>query len=287
MHETEFGDIDIPGVNDVWGSGPNDVWFALRDGRLLHIGNIPPNVGDISAPLDPVPVDTTIDVSAGFSDPGVLDTHTATWDWGDDLTSPGTVAETGGSGTVAGSHSYAEAGVYTIDLTVTDEDGASDAATYQYVVVYDPEGGFVTGGGWIWSEAGYCQLDDACASAVGKANFGFVSKYKKGASAPTGNTEFQFRAGNLNFHSSSYDWLVIAGSKAMYKGEGTVNGGGDYGFLISAVDEKLTPSTDVDLFRIKIWDRSADVVVYDNMMGQGEDASPTTAVGGGNIVVHK
>jgi hypothetical protein len=39
----------------------------------------------------------------------------------------------------------------------------------------------VTGGGWIFSEAGWCQLDDICAGAEGKANFGFVSKYKKGA----------------------------------------------------------------------------------------------------------
>lgn len=46
-------------------------------------------------------------------------------------------------------------------------------------------------------------------SLTGKASFGFVSKYKKGSSIPTGNTEFQFKAGNLNFHSGVYDWLVI------------------------------------------------------------------------------
>ena len=42
---------------------------------------------------------------------------------------------------------------------------------------------------------------------TGKANFGFVSKYQHGQSTPDGNTEFQFKAGDLNFHSSSYEWL--------------------------------------------------------------------------------
>ena len=57
-------------------------------------------------------------------------------------------------------------------------------------------------------------------SLAGRANFGFVSKYKKGAAAPEGQTEFQFQAGNLNFHSEAYEWLVVSGAKAQYKGTG-------------------------------------------------------------------
>ena len=59
-----------------------------------------------------------------------------------------------------------------MQVTVTDDDDASDTAIFEFVVVYDPSGGFVTGGGWIDS------LEDAYAadsSLVGKANFGFVS----------------------------------------------------------------------------------------------------------------
>jgi hypothetical protein len=175
------------------------------------------------------------------------------------------------------------------ELTFVCEDSEyNSGADSTMVVVYDPDGGFVTGGGWIWSETGYCQLDDICASASGKANFGFISKYKKGASTPTGQTEFQFKAGDLNFHSDSYEWLVVAGAKAMYKGVGTINGEGNYGFMLMAIDAELTPSTDVDLFRIKIWDKDAgDSVVYDNEMDEVEDADLTTAIGGGNIKVHK
>ncbi len=121
----------------------------------------------------------------------------------------------------------------------------------------DPSGGFVTGGGWIYSEAG-SYLPDL--TAEGKATFGFVSKYKKGASVPTGNTEFQFHAGDLNFHSTSYDWLVVTGSDfAKFKGTGTINGEGTYKFQIWAGDSAL------DTFRIKIWyEDGGEVVVYDN-----------------------
>ena len=76
------------------------------------------------------------------------------------------------------------------------------------------------------SPAGACQLTPGCATATGKANFGFVSKYKKGSNTPDGQTEFQFQAGDINFHSSAYDIgsLVVSGYKAQYKGTGEING---------------------------------------------------------------
>ncbi|MGH7534283.1 MAG: hypothetical protein ACREMG_01720, partial [Gemmatimonadales bacterium] len=116
---------------------------------------------------------------------------------------------------------------------------------------------------------------------TGKANFGFVSKYQKGANVPTGNTEFQFHAAGLNFKSTVYEWLVVSGgSKASYKGSGTINGSGNYGFLLSAVD-----ASSGDKFRIKIWDKATSTVVYDNQMGAGDDATATTMIAGGSIVV--
>ncbi len=162
-------------------------------------------------------------------------------------------------------------GVYTVTLTVTDPYGASDSCQAM-LVVYDPSGGFVTGGGWIWSAKGAYIADPWL---EGKANFGFVSKYNKGASVPTGQTEFVFQAGDLNFHSSSYDWLVVNqnGSNAQFKGSGTINGAGDYKFMLWAGDG--VPDT----FRIKIWqENGGEVVVYDNGFNQ--------PIGGGSIVVH-
>ena len=58
--------------------------------------------------------------------------------------------------------------------------------------------------------------------------------------------------------------------------------------MLSAIDAAETPSTDIDLFRIKIWDKdNGDAVVYDNQLGAGEDADPSTEISGGNIIVHK
>ena len=175
---------------------------------------------------------------------------------------------------------------YPVDVyEVRVSDGCGCLEDIGFVAVYDPSAGFVTGGGWIYSDAGAYVPDPG---AEGKAAFGFVSKYKKGQQTPTGNTQFQFNTGDLNFHSDNYDWLVIAGHKAMYKGTGTINGDGNYGFMLSAIDEKLTPSTDVDMFRIKIWDKdNGDGIVYDNQMGDSDADDPTTEIAGGQIVIHK
>ena len=57
--------------------------------------------------------------------------------------------------------------------------------------------------------------------------------------------------------------------------------------MLTSIDEALTPSTDVDLFRIKIWDKATGEVIYDNQVGDEEDADPTTELGGGSIRIHK
>ena len=64
-------------------------------------------------------------LSTSFTDdPG--DTHTATIDWGDGWVEPGSVTEDSGegTGTVSGSHFYADNGTHTIDVTVDDGFGS-------------------------------------------------------------------------------------------------------------------------------------------------------------------
>jgi hypothetical protein len=146
-------------------------------------------------------------------------------------------------------------------------------AVYQYVVVYDPTAGFVTGGGWFNSPAGAYKED---LSLQGQATFGFVSRYKKGAAVPTGNTAFEFQAGDLGFRSTSYDWLVVKGSnQASFKGSGTINGEGKYKFIVWAGDGAP------DTFRIRIWDEveetAEEIDIYDNGVDQ--------AINGGSIVI--
>jgi hypothetical protein len=238
-----------------------DSWVFLEESSFVCAPLNQPPTADPNGPYlgaagSPIPFDGT-----GSFDPDD-DALAYDWDWGDGTTSPDAGANP--------SHTYTEADIYDVCLTV--DDGLAQDTACTYAVVYDSSAGFVTGGGWIDSPAGAYRPDP---SLTGKANFGFVSKYKKGADTPAGNTEFQFHAAELNFHSSSYDWLVVTGSNyARFKGLGTINGEGEYNFMLWAGDDEP------DTFRIKIWWEEDDTehVVYDNGMDQ--------AIEGGSIVVH-
>jgi hypothetical protein len=216
-------------------------------------------VGPLTASAAIVPLGSPVAMTAPFTDANAADTHTAVWSWGDGSTSGGSVAESAGSGAATGSHVYGAPGVYRVVVTITDDRGLAATAAYENLVVYDPNGGFATGGGWIGSPSG-------------KTSFGFVAKYKKGATVPTGTTELQLRGDGLNFHSTSYEWLVVAGASAQLEGHGTIDGSGDYTFRLWAGDG----SPDTLRIRITAADGS---VVYDNGTDQ--------PLGGGSIVVHE
>ncbi|MGH2806616.1 MAG: PKD domain-containing protein, partial [Actinomycetota bacterium] len=275
---TAFVDLDRNGVQNSAepGASATKAWVAP---------NTPPVVGPITAPIDPVTVGTEIHASADFTDPDIGDVHTATWDWGDGTQSAGTVTEPTPltDGHVTGSHTYTTPGIYTVTVTVDDGE-ATGSSVFRYVVIYDPNGGFVTGGGWIDSPAGSLAADP---SKTGRANFGFSSKYKKGATVPTGVTEFQFKTGNLNFHSSTYEWLVVGGARAQYKGVGTINGSGSYGFKLTAIDGQLSGGGGFDKMRMKIWELATGQLVYDDQTGADDSSDASTPLGGGSIIIHK
>ena len=244
----------------------NISYFPHSDVVNFEVFNNHPPIAAVNGPyLTPVNSPITVDGTESSDPDG--DFLIFDWNWGDSTTS-----------TDAGptpNHTYAEAGIYDICLTVDDSDLSDTTCTF--AVVYDPSAGFVTGGGWIDSQAGSYKLDQ---SLTGKANFGFVSKYKKGANTPTGHTEFQFQTASVNFNSNSYEWLVInqGGTNAQFKGEGTINNGYDpngnlFKFMIWATDDS------VDTFRIKIWwEDDTEHLIYDN----GSDQE----ISGGQIVIH-
>jgi hypothetical protein len=228
--------------------------------------NVAPVIAEpINLPNTPMLVGSTINASATFTDPGLLDTHTALWDWGDGTNTAGIV----NGNNVSGSHAYTKPGLYTVILSMSDDDGGSDLAMYQYVVIYDPKSGFATGFGWI-------------KSSNKRAQFGFVAYYlPKDASTPRGSVVFQDPSAKLNFVGTKFEWLIVNGSKAQIKGTGFVNRTGGYSFIISVIDGRP------DKFRIKIWDKTTGEVIYDNQPGAADDANPTTKVQGGSIVIYK
>ncbi|OGH15341.1 MAG: hypothetical protein A2689_02050 [Candidatus Levybacteria bacterium RIFCSPHIGHO2_01_FULL_38_96] len=96
------------------------------DNVVISVNNAAPVVGAISASQayfilgNP----TTINTAGSFTDAGILDIHSALWDFGEGI-SLGNVTESNGNGTATGTFVYTVPGTYTVSLTVTDNDGDS------------------------------------------------------------------------------------------------------------------------------------------------------------------
>jgi len=242
----------------------------------VTVNNVAPVIDTLDLPMDSVDISNTVNLSATFTDPGTLDVHTYVIDWGD-----GNESDTLPIGVraVDANHTYAASGLYNVTFTVEDDDLGNDTE-FQYVLVYDPASGSVDGKGSFNSPAGAYVVDPGL---TGVATFDFNSKYKKGVL--TGETVFELEG--LNFYSVDHEWMMVAGHKATYKGNGTINGEGNYEFLISAIDAERTSSANTDMFRIKIWNTTT--VIYDNNVGVGVDtgdyADPITPIPKGKIKI--
>jgi len=144
-------DYDNDGVWDTsWSDDPisqfvwNDDYFSdvkveITDGTesdtdttSVMVYNLAPMVS-IDAVTQPFPdfilPSDVIEFHGSLYDPGILDTHVIAWDFGDD---------TPESDTLTSTHAYAEAGVYTVTLEVTDDDGGIGSAFFT-ITVESPE----------------------------------------------------------------------------------------------------------------------------------------------------
>jgi len=262
---------------------------------LMFVDDLGPLSTNVTALPSPVPVNSAVTLSALVDDTSRGGTRIFSAEYSIDgsayylpMDALDGVFDTVQEQVVATLPAFSEPAVHVVCVrgwdAMRNEQGPDECI---FLPVYDPTAGFVTGGGWIISPPGaYVPTPQL----TGKATFGFVSKYLKGAKVPTGQTQFDFQVGDLNFHSSSYDWLVVAGARAQYKGTGTVNGVGPYKFILTAIDAEVNKndSFTVDRFRIKIWTEGASGVqnvVYDNALGIDADAG-TTPISGGSIIVH-
>ena len=133
-------------------------------------------------------------------------------------------------------HSYAAQDIYTVSVDISD--GCGNLATDEIVVVAsDPNDGFTTRGARFIPDAESFLDSTLVTSTTAKANFGFVVKYKQGASNPSGNLEFVYRSGDIDLHSLDMEWLLItSATKVRFKGLATINGEGEYTFKVTAED---------------------------------------------------
>lgn len=225
---------------------------------------------------------SSVPFSAPWTDVNLLDTHTAQCNVLDVFgTTPNTsvsgTAPGSGSGTATCNVTFGTTGIFSVSLTVTDQDGASGTSTAIQVVVYDPSAGFVTGGGWFTPDPQTC----VCTPG-GKATFGLVARYQRGSSVPTGVQEFQYKVDNINLHSTSFDWLVVSGPQAQFQGTGTINGAGAYKFRVTVRDGDLIGQP--DRFEIRILPGGSTDFGGVHLWKGGNDL--TGSNGAGSIVIH-
>ncbi|HYM11713.1 MAG TPA: hypothetical protein VEU62_13340, partial [Bryobacterales bacterium] len=244
----------------------------------VKIDETVPVVSNVLANPDPVALNTGATLTATVTDPGsvVSGVASAQYNINGGPSSPMSGSFNQPSVNVtAAVPAFTATGVYNVCVSGTDVAGNPSAASCIPLPVYDPTGGFATGGGSISSPAG---ADLANPSASGQATFGFVSKYLPGANTPSGNLEFHFTAGNLHFKSTGMDWLVVTGEpRAQFHGTGTINGGTVCQFQVDAWNNSFQPGN-LDAFGIKIYS-------CDN--GQDRYSVPATPLTNGSIIIHK
>jgi uncharacterized delta-60 repeat protein len=266
------------------GNAPYTVTVVITDDAessdtepaTVTVENVAPQVGAITASINPLQVNSATTVSSSFTDPaGTQDApYIIEWDWGDGNIDTETIAA---PAAVSKVHTYTTAGVYEITLTVTDKDGGAGERTFQYLSVFDatPQGLFSAGQKYTSPLGAYPQ-DPA---ATGNVMFGLSYKYQ--GDMPAGNRQFtmDFKEANFEFNATTVSSLVIANGIGMLRGTGTItNREGSFAFL--AVGNEAT-----DAIRIQIKDAAGNIV-YDTQPGAADTASPVTGVTAGNVLAH-
>ncbi|WP_143962496.1 choice-of-anchor tandem repeat GloVer-containing protein [Litoribacter populi] len=198
----------------------------------------------------------------------------ATWQWGNEESS----AVEMGENKIAGAFKYEEAGLYRIALEYADGCGQTKTVESDPYPVYDPDAGRLIGAGWFNSPQGaYISKP----RSAGRAFFNINALYHRNSKTPSGMASFSTR--DFSFHSTYFNWLVIDDEKAVLQGVGKVNGRGNFGILMSAVEGNLEGESTGRL-RVKIWDRNRDdLLIYDNDMDAPTDALAENSIDQGTI----
>jgi len=225
-------------------------------------------------------IGSTVDFAGEFWD-RPTNKHTAKWSI-DNASVKGTLTEptVNKKGKVIGSYKFTSPGVYKLQMNTTDQTGVTSYSNTngdleEIVVIYDPNGGYTYGGGWFTSQPG-ALVDDP--SAEGKASYGFTVNYFKNSTYPKGETQFEFKVGSFEFNALNFDYMVINGARAQFKGTGKITGDqSGYGFIMTVIDGDLDGSG-VDKIRMKVYNKTNGRVVYDNQPDASDAADPVTAV---------
>lgn len=132
--------LDGPTVRTAVVRVTDDGDLTASSAATITIVNAAPVVANISLVRNPLRIGAALQATASFSDPGVADTHTGTWTWGDGTAAVAAISP----GSVAASHTYTAVGVFPVRVDVTDDDGGVSSSTanatliYKICALYDP-----------------------------------------------------------------------------------------------------------------------------------------------------
>jgi PKD repeat protein len=106
------------------------------DTLTVTVSNVAPSVN--AGANQAINEGASASMTGTFTDPGWLDTHTATINWGEGTVEAGLVSEENvkpdSTGTVSKTHTYGDNGVFTVTLTVCDDDGGCSSDTLTVTV---------------------------------------------------------------------------------------------------------------------------------------------------------
>jgi hypothetical protein len=247
-------------VRDVAGN------VAVADAGVT-VTNVAPSITSVWGPAVPVAVtDQPVTVGVGFTDPGVADTHTVVWEWGDG-TPP--VVRDGAVSPAMAAHSYVTPGVYEVAVTVSDDDGGTVTESVRYVVVFD-------GTGKEFSAKGTLVVGDVelkvGSNAKPDTDGGVKGKFKLFVEPTAGGSKQKIR-GEFTSVWFFTDWAVGSGSGML---EAATPDGGDIPveFVVAGYDGK---DSDVsDAIRVKVWRAGQPtMVLVDTQPGAGDYGFPT------------
>jgi endonuclease/exonuclease/phosphatase family metal-dependent hydrolase len=249
--------------------GVND---PVSDTTEVTIANVAPTLSLTGPkPWQVFRAGTTVHLTAPFTDPG-NDSHTCTVNWDDGVTE-----NYAAQSTCDRTHTFRHAGMFTIKVSVADDDGGTGAATVM-VVVYDPAAGQATGNGWLGANPG-------------DTGFTFQGSYPGGGNTPQGAVTFSLPPKQQGFlrTNNSLDWVVVTpDGKIAIKGRAELVPGKSVEFVMYA----YTAQPGGGRFRIVIWPRSAgDIpgsdITFDNRSGADYDVdlADPQALAGGTIAI--
>jgi len=339
-------DQPVPGGAEVTYDPPDDFFGATSFGFTVNDGiqdnDLENSPGQVTIIVAPEPAADTSEVIVLDVDPQIIKINvptSVTFTYtDDDLDEPHFLDITWGDGsferfgplfgdgvdpirTFVFVHTYTRVDVYRMTVSAITATDIPNTNTQDFLLsVYDPDAGFITGGGRYKSPSDGSAFDftefPEVVTTFGlpeiidiKPNFGFVSKYEAGETTPKGNTNFVYNdktdSWTLHFKSKTQIVLVTENNKAQYRGCGdlTINGVQIFGSVGDPADcqwdyliiGKDSGGKKNDRARVKIWDNTISGqptdgatigVIYDSERGVPEDDPTDNKVTNGGIMIH-